>query len=1107
MRRPLRRICMLVPLLAAGLLVWPQQAAAQQVSVVLQNATLTEALTRVCEAAGYEYFCNADQLRNSAARVTAAFQKTPLKTALDRVFAGSEFTYRLQERTVVVVPRPAEPAPAEPRFVEIAGRVTDGSNHEPMAGVTVVVEGSTIGTSSDADGSYLLKLPMGSYNIVFSFIGYELHQQRFNGRNLADFAAVSLTPAAVEVADVVVTGVYQRKKESFSGAATTFKSKELKSVGTQSVLQSLRTLDPSFKIAENMQFGSDPNRMPDFELRGKSSVIGFKEEYGTDPNQPLFILDGFETTLETVMDLNLNRVASVTLLKDAASTAIYGSKASNGVVVIETKAPEQGRLQLSYKGDFSVTMADLTDYNLMNAGEKLEFETLAGVYTDRTGDMANQLRLDDLRNERLKGIARGIDTYWLNEPLRTGFSHKHNIYAEGGEEKIRYGIGLSYGKVQGVMKGSDRQTIGGNIDLIYRTGKFQFSNKLTLDYQMTDDPAVAFSEYAMANPYYEKYGEDGKVNKYLYYYEDSETGETDIIGNPLWNAHLNNYDKGDKFGFTNNFIIEWFVMKDFRIRGKFGLTHSAGTTETRLSPLHTDFDDLEETEKGLYTHSLSKRTNYEGDLTATYGRVFGGKHSVNAVAGFNFNSMRRIDNGYKASGFTDDQFGAPSFANGYPEGGKSTYLRTETRAASFYVNGGYSYDGRYLLDFNYRADGASMFGTNNRFRNTWSVGVGWNIQNEKFLRDSRFIQLLKLRASVGNPGNQNFAAYQAFSTYAFNGWMTNIFGTGVVLNQLGNPDLAWQQTINYNVGTDISVWGNRVNVTLDYYVKLTDPLLAIVTVPGSMGVRTLTMNAGQQKTNGIEATLKISPVYRPQDRINWNISLNGTHAKARYAKIGNAFSSLNNEGRTSITGTTRYYDGGSPTAIWGVRSAGIDPATGRELFVKRDGSYTFNYDVDDEVVLGDTEPKLEGVIGTTFYYKGFSLGCYLRYSLGAQVFNTALFQKVENIGTAEVFNNQDKRALYDRWSPTHTEAYFKGISLTQKTDKSSRFVMDENYLSGESFSIGYEFTQPFIRKIGLSSLSIQANMNDAFRISTVRNERGIDYPFARTISLSVAATF
>ena len=180
---------------------------------------------------------------------------------------------------------------------------------------------------------------------------------------------------------------------------------------------------------------------------------------------------------------------------------------------------------------------------------------------------------------------------------------------------------------------------------------------------------------------------------------------------------------------------------------------------------------------------------------------------------------------------------------------------------------------------------------------------------------------------------------------------------------------------------------------------------------------------------------------------------------------------------------------------------------GKELFIKKDGSYSFTYDVNDEVVVGDTRPKIEGVIGTTFYYKGFSLGAYFRYRLGGQIFNTDLYNKVENIDLSDINYNQDRRALYDRWSTPGQEAQFKGISLVQKTDKSSRFVMDENTLSGESFNVGYEFTQPFVEKLRLSSLTLQANMNDMFYISSVKAERGIDYPFARTVSFSISATF
>ena len=990
--------------------------------------------------------------------------------------------------------------------VKLSGTVTDSGDGYPLIGVSVMIEGTLHGVATDLDGKFTLEIPDYTTNIVFSYVGYETLVKEYHPGNAASFSRIVLDANTMELDDVVVTGVYERKKESFTGASATFKGDQLKKVGSMNIMQSLQTLDPSFKIMESTQFGSNPNTMPDIEIRGKTSVAGLREEYGTDPNQPLFILDGFETTLETVMNLNMNRVASVTILKDAASTAIYGSKASNGVVVIETKAPARGRLQLSYKGDFGVEIADLSDYNLMNAREKLEFETLAGVYTDGNGDPFNQIRLDNLRNERLKSIESGTDTYWLSEPIRTGFTHKHNLYAEGGEEKIRYGIGLSYGGVYGVMKGSDRQTLEGNIDLIYRTGKFQFSNKLTINYLNTNDPAVSFSEYAYANPYYRKYNADNGIDKYLYYPEE---GTDDYpVSNPLWNAHLNNYDTSESFGFTNNFIFEWFIKDYLRFRAKFGITKSDQDDQMRLSPLHSQFDDLEDTEKGLFTQSVRKDLSYEGDAAVTFGKLIADKHMVNAVGGFNFSNTKYQDFGYSANGFTDDQFAAPSFANNYPEGDSPDYSETVKRAVSFYLNGGYAYDDRYLLDVNYRLDGASMFGTGNKFRNTWSVGIGWNIHNEDFLTDkTSFFQMLKIRGSVGNPGNQNFSAYQAFTTYRFNGWMTNVFGTGVIVNDLGNTDLAWQETINYDIGTDITFWDDRLNITFDYFWKDTDPLLAIISTRGSMGVSSVAMNAGSQKTQGWEATFKISPIYRPHEGINWNISVNATSSRSRYADIGNSFSQLNDEGRSSLVGTTRYYDGGSPTAIWAVRSAGIDPATGQELFIKKDGSYSFTYDVNDEVVVGDTQPKLEGVLGTTLYFKGLYIGCYFRYQIGGQIFNTSLFQKVENIGTEDVYNNQDRRALYDRWSTANREAYFKGISLVQTTDKSSRFVMDDNTFTGESINIGYEFPDRMIRKLKLSALSLQLSMNDIFRASSVRVERGIDYPFARSVSLSLGITF
>ena len=238
-------------------------------------------------------------------------------------------------------------ASGQEKTVVLKGRVIDSYDGYPLIGVSVIVEGTRNGTSTDVDGNYELRIPDRKCEVTFSYVGYDEEVKLYTMKNASAFSKIVMYMNSTELDDVIVTGVYERKKESFTGASATFKADQLKSVGNNNVLQSLKTLDPSFKMMESTQFGSNPNMMPDIEIRGKTSVVGLKEEYGTDPNQPLFILDGFETTIETIMNLNMNRVASVTILKDAASTAIYGSKASNGVVVIETKAPARGRLQLS----------------------------------------------------------------------------------------------------------------------------------------------------------------------------------------------------------------------------------------------------------------------------------------------------------------------------------------------------------------------------------------------------------------------------------------------------------------------------------------------------------------------------------------------------------------------------------------------------------------------------------------------------------------------------------------------------------------------------------------------------------------------------------------
>lgn len=440
--RRLRKILLIMTLKVFILLVAFSSVSAmsysqeQKMDVVFHDEMLENVLEYLKANTDYEFVYRRESLGDFRVK-NVELKDVTLKQILDQVLCQNGFDYEIVDKIVIIRKLVI---PQQKKEIKITGQVTD-EKKQPMPGVTVVVKGLTIGTATDADGKYVLKLPeMKDLAILFSFIGMETMEVKYTGQ---DTINVILKENIKMVDEVVITGIYTRKKESFTGSSTTFNSKDLKMVGNQSVLQSLKTLDPAFAIMENNEFGSDPNHLPDIEIRGKSSIVGLTDEYETDPNQPLFILDGFETTLQTISDLSMDRVQSITILKDAAATAIYGSKAANGVVVVETKLPQAGSLRLTYNGNMQFSFADLSDYNLMNSYEKLTFERLAGCYRliDDNGNILDESQ-DQIYNDLMKEVARGVDTYWMNEPLRFAITHRHTLAIEGGMMFFAMVLGL-----------------------------------------------------------------------------------------------------------------------------------------------------------------------------------------------------------------------------------------------------------------------------------------------------------------------------------------------------------------------------------------------------------------------------------------------------------------------------------------------------------------------------------------------------------------------------------------------------------------------------------------------------------------------------------------
>lgn len=1070
----------------------------KRITLNIQNKSAKEILSEMQRITGLEFVLQSGSDDRSIASLSINVKEVTIEQAIKQLFEKTDYTYQIID-TIITIVKKKGPGIKSSK-VDVKGCVVDRENR-PLAGVTVIVVGTSNGAITDDKGNFALQATVGQ-DIEISCVGMKTAIKKIttSSSNLV----IKLEEDALAVEDVVVTGIYSRKKESFTGSSQTYSAKNLKSIGNQNVLQSLSTLDPSFAIMKNNQYGSNPNRLPEVEVRGKTSIIGVEQEYGSNLNQPLFILDGFESTLEVINDLSMDMIENITILKDASATAIYGSKAANGVVVVETRRPASGKFRVSYNGNFSLNFADLSDYNLMNSSEKLQFELLSGYYgkLDDFGEVADAAQAQKY-NSRKADVARGVDTYWMDLPLRTGFTHKHTFFAEGGDDQMRYGIGFSYGNDQGVMTGSDRETINGNVRLMYKKGNVLFTNYTNIDYKRSDMEKVAFSEFSRTNPYYRKYNEEGEVEKALEEFVGNDK-RTSYVYNPEYNRSLGSFYTRATFGFRNNFEIEWQIIDGLRARGRFSIAKSSLSSDNFKSPFHTDFEGTSQLKKGKYDETNGRDLSYDGDFNITYGKELKGGHNINAVVGFRMSEKSLRESGYSAYGFIDDEYSNPAFSTGYPDySPKPKFNDGVVRAASYYFNGGYSYKNRYMVDLNLRSDGSSVFGVENTFTTTWAVGLAWNLHNEKFLSDVKWLNELKVRTSMGNPGNQNFDSKIAMKTYRYNNELQNPFGLSTIVDVFGNSDLEWQKTIDKNIGLDLLVWDSRVKFSVDVFRKETDPLLVYVGVSSSTGSTKVPRNMGRQVGDGVTAAINFMALKK--ENMSWSVNLNGRYLKSKYDGLGIAMNSSNTENRSRSF--MRYYDGASATALWSVPSAGIDPITGRELFIKKNGTRSFVYDFNDEVVVGNSTPDLEGVVGTSFYYKGFTASINFRYSFGGDVFMESLYKKVENISKSSLQYNQDKRALSDRWQKPGDKARYKSISLTDNTPMSSRFVKTENMISAESISLGYETQASWLKRIGASSMTFKAYMNDIFRVSTVKNERGIDYPFARSISFSLGLRF
>ena len=1000
----------------------------------------------------------------------------------------------------------------------VYGRVIEKLSKEPMVGVTIRLDGHSTGVITDINGCYVLTLPEKGGLVIYSYIGFETRKIKVTSRQKVD---VQMVEATESIQEVIVTGYNSIQKESFTGNTTKIEKEDLLKVNPNNLISAIQTFDPSFRIQENLAAGSDPNSLPQFVLRGQTGIgettLGqtstssiSREVLSGNSNLPIFILDGFEVDVEKIYDLDMNSIHSINILKDAAATAMYGSRAANGVIVIERRAPEAGKFRVQYSGVLSAELPDLSSYNLVNAREKLETERLAGLYDSNTPE------IDPYTNgyyQRLNNVLTGVDTYWLSQGLRTALNHKHSVFIDGGENDVRWGVELGFRGTEGVMKHSSRKNANAAFYVDYRIGGLQIKNKVTYTYnKSTDVPFNSFSDYSHLLPYMRLYDENGDYVRRLEKFD----GASGTQVNPLY--EINFYNSFDHSGYdevTDDLSLNWRITDGLRLRGQFSVLMRNSTGDLYKDPASASYSASTGNINGEKTESTQKRTVIDGSLSLMYNNTFKG-HNLNICLSSNMRQTQSTASETRYRGFPGGDLVSSNYAAEVY--GKPSSSDNTTRLVGALLTSNYTYNNIYLADLTGRIDGSSEFGSDKRWSMFWSTGAGINIHNYDFMKSNELFSMLKFRVSYGLTGKTNFSLYSAKDMYQLqtDSWYPT--GYGVFLYQMGNPNLKWERKYTLDYGVEIGLWHDKIYLKASAYDERTIDLITDYTIPSSTGFTSYKENMGKVKNTGVELELR-ARLY--SDR-NWLFQLYGSFARNKNTiieisqamrdynkRVEELFSGYNPESSSDSKYAKtylKYYEGASLTSIYGMKSLGISPTNGKEIYLRRNGDVTDVWSADEWTIIGDTAPKGQGSFGYTLSYKQLSMFASFLYTFGGDAYNNTLVSYVEN---ADIKNdNVDKRVLLDRWQKPGDITTMKDIrDRNVTTGASSRFVQKNNTLQWSSLTMSYNFRPEQLKKLHLSGLRLSFTMNDLFYWSTIRQERGLDYPYSRSFNLTTNIIF
>ncbi len=1045
-------------------------AYSQNISISLNDVSLQMALEEIEQKSEYSFFYN-NSLVDISKKVSLTAHDEKIKNILNELFNGTDVDFKIYKNQIVLFPKNANTSNKEVKKLldlrKKGGELDDplgedkealvkksiqnpikgevkGDDGAPLPGTNVVIKGTDKGALTDFDGKYEITANKGDV-LVFSYLGF-ISKEITVGET--DTINVTLQENVNILNEVILTGYTTQRKSRITGAAVSVKPDLIQGTPRAVLQESLQGNIAGLQVVSNT---GQPGDNPTVRIRGIGS-------FGASP--PLYVLDGLQVSAATVASINPGDVVNISVLKDAAATSIYGARGANGVIVITTSTGKAGKSVVKYSTQTGFSTPTVAGRFKPLSTPELQELLIEGAIN--AGDANNE-------SEALQYIVDeanfnpDVNTDWYDEIIRTGNYTQHDLSISGGSEKTQFYLSGGYFKQQGVVQASDFERMNTRLRVNH-----QLNDRLSFDANLSYNKDVSNTRPSGGNR-----------------------------ENPIWALYrarpdqsVFNPDGTFNLSFNNGnhpiALAEAETRRNIRHRILGGITSELkmgkGLSLVGLISTNTTFLDNFVRLPASFSDSAalegigSQETDILFDYTVRgllkYDITLADRHNINAFVGYEVTKSRTKRTDIRVNRILDN---FTDLANASLPITASTG-RAKNGINSLFVNGEYSFDDRYLLSASLRRDGSSRFGEANQFGTFWSVGVGWNVAKERFMQGQNVFDDLKFRGSYGINGSDNIAGNGFISRFGTNDYNDQ---QGFFFEQIGNPDLKWEENTVLDVGTDFSLFNSRISGSFDWYTRTTKDLLRDVPISATNGVLSIPSNIGEMKNTGFEIELSSKNIVSNNNGFGWVTDLN-------FSKNENEVTKLANDNQPIINLSSIISVGEDINTFYLPVYAGVDPALGEALWYTDDTrtEVTNNYNQADQGIVGNTTPDFYAGLRNTFSYRGFSMGFQLYTAWGGSIYDQwGRFTNSDGSRATSNTGNVSQGTYERRWQQpgdvTDVPAYvFNNRQTGFSSQRSSRFIYDGSYIRLREAELAYTFPSEYIEKLSLSRLKVYVKGNN-----------------------------